>query len=278
MLWDLSCFTLIFGNFEGMANTSRLVMIYGSRRLFGKLIDAHFSYRLQVSYSMFSIFSSPKFSSSLSSSSSSANDNNQQENQSKKLGKCSKSSSFSSLRRRVNPLRAEVPSSSSMDTIGTKTTANNAIAAGPSGIGTGSANGHHHHHHEHHQESSSSRKMTTTNVLKLRPSGCSEQQLTPPSTIADNAVGIQTTSPLSKKSIERYSKALKMDRKTLQHYYEAFRLFDKNRDGSISTGELRIVMHSLGLDASDTDLKTLIDGFDENEFQAMLKEPASGSS
>jgi len=44
----------------------------------------------------------------------------------------------------------------------------------------------------------------------------------------------------------------------LAEYKEAFELFDKNRDGAISSSELKEVMLALGNQPSETDIKAMM--------------------
>lgn len=43
---------------------------------------------------------------------------------------------------------------------------------------------------------------------------------------------------------------------------DAFNLFDKNKDGRITTGELGTVMRSLGQDPTETELKDMVNEID----------------
>lgn len=45
---------------------------------------------------------------------------------------------------------------------------------------------------------------------------------------------------------------------------DAFNYFDKDMSGSISQGELRQVMQTLGIRCNDTEFKALLDSVDEN--------------
>lgn len=49
-----------------------------------------------------------------------------------------------------------------------------------------------------------------------------------------------------------------------QDFKETFNLFDKDGDGTISTGELAMVMRSLGQNPSDVELEMMLRGVDED--------------
>ncbi|XP_059086458.1 calmodulin-beta-like [Tigriopus californicus] len=67
----------------------------------------------------------------------------------------------------------------------------------------------------------------------------------------------------------------KLNQKRIKEIREAFAIFDKNGDGTISSQELCYVMRSLGMNPSDQDLTRLmkavdLDGSGEIEFQEFL--------
>ncbi len=71
----------------------------------------------------------------------------------------------------------------------------------------------------------------------------------------------------------------------MAEFKEAFNLFDKNGDGSISAAELRSVMQSLGHTPTDTELKDMMHEIDTdgngiiefNEFLTLMTRQAGGS-
>lgn len=54
----------------------------------------------------------------------------------------------------------------------------------------------------------------------------------------------------------------KLSKKQLSELKEAFRVFDKNNDGSISADELGAVMKSLGQNPTSAELKDMINELD----------------
>eukprot|EP00095_Tigriopus_kingsejongensis_P009517 maker-scaffold624_size122968-snap-gene-0.21 protein:Tk09517 transcript:maker-scaffold624_size122968-snap-gene-0.21-mRNA-1 annotation:"PREDICTED: calmodulin" len=64
----------------------------------------------------------------------------------------------------------------------------------------------------------------------------------------------------------------RLNQKRVKEIREAFAIFDKNGDGTISAQELGYVMRSLGMNPSDKDLKKLMkaNGSGEIEFQEFL--------
>ena len=56
-----------------------------------------------------------------------------------------------------------------------------------------------------------------------------------------------------------------VDESSLEEYWEAFQLFDKDGDGTISTGELKNLLRCFGVDLPDESVKALIDKHDKNE-------------
>ena len=51
----------------------------------------------------------------------------------------------------------------------------------------------------------------------------------------------------------------------LNEYKEAFSLFDKDLNGSITIKELGAVLRSMGQNPSENDIKEMIDSLDDNE-------------
>ena len=58
---------------------------------------------------------------------------------------------------------------------------------------------------------------------------------------------------------------LEVDDSSLEEYWEAFELFDKDGDGTISTGELKNLLRCFGVDLPDESVKALIDKYDTSE-------------
>ena len=56
----------------------------------------------------------------------------------------------------------------------------------------------------------------------------------------------------------------------IAEYKEAFQIFDKHGEGTISTKELGTIMRSLGLNPSDEDLKEIIDSFDNEKNNNLI--------
>ena len=56
-----------------------------------------------------------------------------------------------------------------------------------------------------------------------------------------------------------------MDDSSLEEYWEAFELFDKDGDGTISTGELKNLLRCFGVDLPDEQVKELIDRYDQGD-------------
>jgi len=54
-----------------------------------------------------------------------------------------------------------------------------------------------------------------------------------------------------------------MDEEQISEFFEAFCMFDKNRDGQISLHELGAIMCNLGLNPTDEELQELIEGVDK---------------
>ena len=52
---------------------------------------------------------------------------------------------------------------------------------------------------------------------------------------------------------------------SLEEYWEAFELFDKDGDGTISTGELKNLLRCFDVDLPDEDVQQLIDKYDDKE-------------
>ena len=50
----------------------------------------------------------------------------------------------------------------------------------------------------------------------------------------------------------------------VEQYKEAFSLFDKNGDGTVSTKELGTIMRSLGQNPTEAELKDIIANVDKN--------------
>lgn len=82
--------------------------------------------------------------------------------------------------------------------------------------------------------------------------------------------------PQTKESIAKLARLYHVSEKRLQHFYEAFQLFDKNSDGSITASEIDAVMKSLGILVSDEELIAVINKVDVNkngtiEFEEFLR-------
>ena len=56
-----------------------------------------------------------------------------------------------------------------------------------------------------------------------------------------------------------------VDDSSLEEYWEAFELFDKDGDGTISTGELKNLLRCFGVDLPDEKVKDLIDFYDKGD-------------
>ena len=56
----------------------------------------------------------------------------------------------------------------------------------------------------------------------------------------------------------------------IAEYKEAFQIFDKHGEGTISSKELGTIMRSLGLNPSDEDLKEIIDSFDNEKNNNLI--------
>ena len=56
----------------------------------------------------------------------------------------------------------------------------------------------------------------------------------------------------------------------IAEYKEAFQIFDKHGEGTISSKELGTIMRSLGLNPSDEDLKEIIDCFDNDKNNGLI--------
>uniref|UniRef100_A0A7S1THJ8 EF-hand domain-containing protein n=1 Tax=Compsopogon caeruleus TaxID=31354 RepID=A0A7S1THJ8_9RHOD len=56
--------------------------------------------------------------------------------------------------------------------------------------------------------------------------------------------------------------SLDLTEETIKEFREAFQLFDKNNDGSISAQELGVVMRSMGQSPSDAELQQMINEVD----------------
>jgi len=52
---------------------------------------------------------------------------------------------------------------------------------------------------------------------------------------------------------------------SLEEYWEAFELFDKDGDGTISTGELKNLLRCFDVDLPDDKVQSLIEKYDRNE-------------
>ena len=70
----------------------------------------------------------------------------------------------------------------------------------------------------------------------------------------------------------------KLTQDEIEQFKEAFSLFDKNGDGSVSTSELGTIMRSLGQTPTEAELKDIIANVDKNgkiaffvEFQDFRK-------
>lgn len=55
------------------------------------------------------------------------------------------------------------------------------------------------------------------------------------------------------------------DSTALEEYWEAFELFDKDGDGTISTGELKNLLRCFDVDLPDEKVQQLIDKYDDTE-------------
>ena len=53
-----------------------------------------------------------------------------------------------------------------------------------------------------------------------------------------------------------------IDGSSLEEYWEAFELFDKDGDGTISTGELKNLLRCFDVDLPDEKVQQLIDSYD----------------
>ena len=76
----------------------------------------------------------------------------------------------------------------------------------------------------------------------------------------------------SNKSIKKEEDSLLDDLTEYQiaEYKEAFQIFDKHGEGTISSKELGTIMRSLGLNPSDEDLKEIIDSFDNEKNNNLI--------
>ena len=59
--------------------------------------------------------------------------------------------------------------------------------------------------------------------------------------------------------------AFSLSEEQIQEYKEAFSLFDKDLNGSITIKELGAVLRSMGQNPSENDIKEMIDSLDDNE-------------
>ena len=59
--------------------------------------------------------------------------------------------------------------------------------------------------------------------------------------------------------------AFSLSEEQIQEYKEAFSLFDKELNGSISIKELGAVLRSMGQNPTENDIKEMIDSLDDNE-------------
>ena len=56
----------------------------------------------------------------------------------------------------------------------------------------------------------------------------------------------------------------KLTQDEIEQFKEAFSLFDKNGDGSVSTAELGTIMRSLGQNPTEAELRDIIANVDKN--------------
>ena len=62
----------------------------------------------------------------------------------------------------------------------------------------------------------------------------------------------------------------------MDEYREAFDLFDKDGDGTISTGELKNLLRCFGQVYTDDEVQKIIDTYDENETGSLEFEQLIG--
>lgn len=82
--------------------------------------------------------------------------------------------------------------------------------------------------------------------------------------------------PAVKDTISRLARLYHLSEKKLRHLYEAFQIFDKNSDGSVTMKEIDDVMQSLGFSVSEDELESVINKVDSNrngsiEFEEFLR-------
>jgi len=79
----------------------------------------------------------------------------------------------------------------------------------------------------------------------------------------DSAV-MNSTVADKRHSFDNLVKQYDLDEETLANYKEAFRMFDRNGDGSITTNELGSVMHSLGCRTTYFELESFVHQLDDD--------------
>jgi len=79
----------------------------------------------------------------------------------------------------------------------------------------------------------------------------------------DSAVPNSTVAD-KRHSFDNLVKQYDLDEETLANYKEAFRMFDRNGDGSITTNELGSVMHSLGCRTTYFELESFVHQLDDD--------------